>query len=512
MMEVHKAHTSIVNYVLQILRIILMLQLPLSVAGIDCSTEITGLANGETGVIHSPGFPESYPQGSGYRCTYQLSILGPGFITISFADFHLHDTPVFTCKNNGTYDYLTINLHNNQNPTYYCSVKRPPTIIAPKKKVTVELVVHAASSSVPFRGFQMHYTFITEMQKEELSSNFHVEQTLVPTFSDDEGSFNVQPITAPPSYSSQSLDIIWYVTAPTEDDRIQLTVTDIYPPYIPAPMLLIADGPTSKSTALQHGVHVDTSPFVSSQRFMLVRLMGSFGAGMVFEVEFSFFRDPDHNGNCPEGFVKCKRSDQCIRDHLLCNERGNCRQKEDEDKCNSVSTNSNPDLEHTSIMIGAFVGAVCLLSICWLVAMARKRYTETEDQQQGGRPPQRMISIHSPEELGLRRSTTNGPGDLEIPPEYSEVFIEENKPVPASRPSIISASEPLSPPPSYDIVTGHEDLGIVMEFPAAESSNLPDVVNQNESDSSSLTHSNSPRDAANSIENVSRQTSRSTDV
>lgn len=69
----------------------------------------------------------------------------------------------------------------------------------------------------------------------------------------------------------------------------------------------------------------------------------------------------------------------------------------------AVTSGSNPDLEHTSIMIGAFVGAVCLLSICWLVAMARKRYTDGDElQQPGGRPPQRMISVHTPGEWFLQ--------------------------------------------------------------------------------------------------------------
>ncbi|XP_071817974.1 uncharacterized protein [Apostichopus japonicus] len=576
-----------------ILNFLLMLQLPFSVSGIDCSTTIANLADGESGVIHSPGFPQSYPQGSGYTCTYQLSIIGEGYITLSFEDFHLHDGPVFTCKNNGTYDYLTINLHNNQSPIYACGVGRPATIIAPKETVTVELVVHAAPSSATFRGFQMRYSFISEEKKVELSSNFHVESTVVPMFEMEEGRFSAPQINPLlPGYTSQSIDSIWYVTAPTDDDRIQLTVTDFYPPYIPAPMLLITDGPTSKSKALQHGVNMANSPFQSSQRFMFVQLKGTVGAGTLFEAEFSFFRDPDVNGDCPEFYSRCRKSDQCIKKHLLCNGRGNCGQGEDEDRCNSpcdpnpclnggtcmpssssqnsyrcvcsrsfsghkcaihdslttasfpgcngacfnggrcvggececpqdyigtrcefpVTSGSNPDLEHTSIMIGAFVGAVCLLSICWLVAMARKRYTDGDElQQPGGRPPQRMISVHTPEELGLRRSTTNGPGDLEIPPDYSEVFIEENKPIPAALPSVISANEPMSPPPTYDIVTRDDDVGIVIEFPASENSNLPDVVSQNGSDNSSPAHSNPPSDAPDGDDSLSRQTSRSTDV
>ncbi|PIK39691.1 hypothetical protein BSL78_23465 [Apostichopus japonicus] len=221
-------------------------------------------------MIHSPGFPESYPQGSGYTCTYQLSIIGEGYITLSFEDFHLHDGPVFTCKNNGTYDYLTINLHNNQSPIYACGVGRPATIIAPKETVTVELVVHAAPSSATFRGFQMRYSFISEEKKIELSSNFHVESTVVPMFEMEEGRFSAPQINPLlPGYTSQSIDSICF-----------------YPPYIPAPMLLITDGPTSKSKALQHGVNMANSPFQSSQRFMFVQLKGTVGQALYLKQSF----------------------------------------------------------------------------------------------------------------------------------------------------------------------------------------------------------------------------------
>lgn len=518
------------------------------VLAIDCSTSIKGLVNGtqSSGIIESLGFPQSYPKrSSSYTCTYELAILGDGFIKLSFEDFHLNDETVFTCKNNGTYDYLTINMHNNQDPNYYCGVGRPPTIITPKNMVTIELVVHAGSSD-SFRGFKMSYTFISEEKKRELSENYLKEKTKVPAYRNDEGSFFEEIEEIAPGYASQSVDLIWYVTAPEEEDRIQLTVKEFsYPPYIAAPMLLIADGPTSESTSLQHGANVNGEPLFSTQRFMFVQLKGMVGAGTYFEVEFSFFRESNANDMCPRNYFYCQGTTHCIRQTLVCNGRNNCGQEEDEARCNTMTTvqptcggacfnggvcvdgeclcpenyigtrcefpigNNNPDLEHTSIMIGAFVGAVCLLSICWLVAMARKRYTETEEQSSGNRPPQRMISVHSPEELGLRRSTTVGPGDLEIPPDYSEVFIENNKPSMTTRPSIISANEPMSPPPSYDLVTGDEELGIVIECPPAEEqSNLPDVVGQNGTNGEDI----SPVTSNVGSENVSRQTSRSTDV
>lgn len=481
------------------------------VLAIDCSTSIKGLVNGtqSSGIIESLGFPQSYPKrSSSYTCTYELAILGDGFIKLSFEDFHLNDETVFTCKNNGTYDYLTINMHNNQDPNYYCGVGRPPTIITPKNMVTIELVVHAGSSD-SFRGFKMSYTFISEEKKRELSENYLKEKTKVPAYKNDEGSFFEEIEEIAPGYASQSVDLIWYVTAPEEEDRIQLTVKEFsYPPYIAAPMLLIADGPTSESTSLQHGANVNGEPLFSTQRFMFVQLKGMVGAGTYFEVEFSFFRESNANDMCPRNYFYCQGTTHCIRQTLVCNGRNNCGQEEDEARCNTIG-NNNPDLEHTSIMIGAFVGAVCLLSICWLVAMARKRYTETEEQSSGNRPPQRMISVHSPEELGLRRSTTVGPGDLEIPPDYSEVFIENNKPSMTTRPSIISANEPMSPPPSYDLVTGDEELGIVIECPPAEEqSNLPDVVGQNGTNGEDI----SPVTSNVGSENVSRQTSRSTDV
>lgn len=77
----------------------------------DCSSSIKGLVNGtqSSGIIESPAFPKSYPKrSSSYTCTYELAILGDGFIKLSFEDFHLNDETVFTCKNNGTYDYLTV--------------------------------------------------------------------------------------------------------------------------------------------------------------------------------------------------------------------------------------------------------------------------------------------------------------------------------------------------------------------------------------------------------------------
>lgn len=51
------------------------------------------------------------------------------------------------------------------------------------------------------------------------------------------------------------------------------------------------------------------------------------------------------------------------------------------------------DLQHTSIMIGAFVGAVCLLSVCWLIAMARKRYQD--EPAPGTGHHHRIVSVHT---------------------------------------------------------------------------------------------------------------------
>lgn len=45
-------------------------------------------------------------------------------------------------------------------------------------------------------------------------------------FEMEEGRFSAPQINPLlPGYTSQSIDSIWYVTAPTDDDRIQLTVT-----------------------------------------------------------------------------------------------------------------------------------------------------------------------------------------------------------------------------------------------------------------------------------------------
>ncbi|XP_072026004.1 uncharacterized protein [Amphiura filiformis] len=144
--------------------------------------------------------------------------------------------------------------------------------------------------------------------------------------------------------------------------------------------------------------------------------------------------------------------------------------------CEYMDNTGGPDytdLQHTSIMIGAFVGAVCLLSICWLIAMARKR--QTDAGQPEGRL-QRIISVHSPDENGLRRqSTLNVQSNVELPPNYSEAilyregsFVGKN----SQRSSVvsnrrISADEPLSPPPSYDAVASEpeEDAGIVFRIP-----------------------------------------------
>ncbi|XP_072179719.1 uncharacterized protein [Diadema setosum] len=142
------------------------------------------------------------------------------------------------------------------------------------------------------------------------------------------------------------------------------------------------------------------------------------------------------------------------------------------------------DLQHTSIMIGAFVGAVCLLSVCWLIAMARKRYQEE--------PPQghltRIVSIHTPEEVGLRRNTTVI-GEQDIPPAYNIACRRDSRrgSLPKRyRPSIDSMG-PLSPPPSYEIVTGEletlENEYDPSQFTipeAVEERNLPDVVNSDQ--------------------------------
>ncbi|XP_038054262.1 uncharacterized protein LOC119726596 isoform X2 [Patiria miniata] len=189
---------------------------------------------------------------------------------------------------------------------------------------------------------------------------------------------------------------------------------------------------------------------------------------------------PCRLGDCNEG--------NCIDGVCICKDKyyGN--------RCEFVDNSTNTDytdLQHTSIMIGAFVGAVCLLSICWLIAMARKRQSD----EPVGRVT-RIVSVHSRDERGMRPSVTAA-GAIDLPPNYSDCVFDDTDSTPPGKrnavPAVITEENeeepdgdvfiaeeeqgegpPLSPPPTYESVALSEDEdGIVFEV-----QRLPDVVSQ----------------------------------
>ncbi|XP_071809840.1 uncharacterized protein [Asterias amurensis] len=160
--------------------------------------------------------------------------------------------------------------------------------------------------------------------------------------------------------------------------------------------------------------------------------------------------------------------------------------------CETYNTTSNTDytdLQHTSIMIGAFVGAVCLLSICWLIAMARKRQYDEPNPR-----IQRIVSVHSRDERGMRPSVT-ATGAIDLPPTYSDCVNETGTPKVGKRGDVHTITEeslddtdgdvftaddegpPLSPPPAYESVALSEEEEDGISFQVTGSA-LPDVVNQ----------------------------------
>ncbi len=184
--------------------------------------------------------------------------------------------------------------------------------------------------------------------------------------------------------------------------------------------------------------------------------------------------------------VECMNDGTCVDGSCFCIENyyGNHCEYYD----NTTSNTDYTDLQHTSIMIGAFVGAVCLLSICWLIAMARKRqYDEPTPRIQ------RIVSVHSRDERGMRPSVT-ATAAIDLPPTYSDCVDETGTPKLGKRVGVHPITEeslddtdgdvfmadedgpPLSPPPAYESVAlSEEEDGISFKVTSAA---LPDVVNQ----------------------------------
>ncbi|XP_033648099.1 uncharacterized protein LOC117307452 isoform X2 [Asterias rubens] len=189
----------------------------------------------------------------------------------------------------------------------------------------------------------------------------------------------------------------------------------------------------------------------------------------------------------------CKTHEECLNDgtcvdgSCFCNENyyGNHCEYYD----NTTSNTDYTDLQHTSIMIGAFVGAVCLLSICWLIAMARKRQYDEPNPR-----IQRIVSVHSRDERGMRPSVT-ATGAIDLPPTYSDCVNETGTPKVGKRGDVHTITEeslddtdgdvftaddegpPLSPPPAYESVALSEEDEDGISFQVTGSA-LPDVVNQ----------------------------------
>ncbi|XP_071809846.1 uncharacterized protein [Asterias amurensis] len=189
----------------------------------------------------------------------------------------------------------------------------------------------------------------------------------------------------------------------------------------------------------------------------------------------------------------CKTHDECLNDGTCVDGSCFCKENYYGNHCeyydNTTSNTDYTDLQHTSIMIGAFVGAVCLLSICWLIAMARKRQYDEPNPR-----IQRIVSVHSRDERGMRPSVT-ATGAIDLPPTYSDCVNETGTPKVGKRGDVHTITEeslddtdgdvftaddegpPLSPPPAYESVALSEEEEDGISFQVTGSA-LPDVVNQ----------------------------------
>ncbi|XP_063952571.1 uncharacterized protein LOC129257742 isoform X2 [Lytechinus pictus] len=502
-----------------------------NVSGLACSRIIEG-SMGSEGEISAPLFPSSYPrEDSFYTCTYRLRNRNLTNLRLVFSDFHLDDDIAGGFKN-GTRDYLQIDLHDGQTPRVYVGINRPTIILSSSDEITLTLGVQANQPNIypGLRTFAAQYSFITASQMIEYEAIYTDSRTVIPTLSMDQGNV-AYTVLAPMGYvsgfySSLEIDIIWYIEAESHmkvlfivDDFTKSNADD-------TSSLAIHDGLTSEAPPLYVAPVAPRNHHIkSTQEYLYVRWKGRTAVESSFEAYFTFFIQAGGGMQCPGDYFPCD-NDHCISQGLTCNMRDNCGDNSDEESttvclgrtttspsCSPMCINSGicingacvcpadfygelcqfrngsnsdfTDLQHTSIMIGAFVGAVCLLSVCWLIAMARKRYQD--EPAPGTGRHQRIVSVHTLEEAGLRRNTTIT-DNQDIPPEYSIACRRDSRRgsrqgsfAKRYRPSIDSMG-PLSPPPAYEVVAGEVGLenydGIAFRIPEVEERNLPDVVNR----------------------------------
>ncbi|XP_071809854.1 uncharacterized protein [Asterias amurensis] len=499
----------------------------------ECNITIHINSTNPEGVLSSPSFPGSYDKlPEGYTCWLNLVPDDPTrHLQITFEDFHLSGSLMTSCDS-GEIDTLTI---SSPSRTWVnCGCQRPHVLDLTGQEIRFELLVQAArTSDASSRFYGAKYKYLTLAEYMELRDvYFYSDSTKL-----DVGNgykLSEWPANALPTFfNSEFIDVLYYIEA-APGMKISVAA-DFVTNRVVTSVVVIRDGITSQAAALYEGSLDTKVSVISSQESMYIRWYGLIQDSRVtLRIEVTAFRDPVSANNCGSSDYFYCTNHRCIKTSLTCDSIDNCGDGSDEtmdspedichgdNNCNSSpclnggtcspvtkpsclcpggywgdicefdNTTSNTDytdLQHTSIMIGAFVGAVCLLSICWLIAMARKRQYDEPNPR-----IQRIVSVHSRDERGMRPSVT-ATGAIDLPPTYSDCVNETGTPKVGKRGDVHTITEeslddtdgdvftaddegpPLSPPPAYESVALSEEEEDGISFQVTGSA-LPDVVNQ----------------------------------
>ncbi|XP_033648102.1 neuropilin and tolloid-like protein 2 isoform X5 [Asterias rubens] len=499
----------------------------------ECNITIHINSTNPEGVLSSPSFPGSYDKlPEGYTCWLKLVPDDPTrHLQITFEDFHLSGSLMTSCDS-GEMDTLTI---NSPSKTWVnCGCQRPHVLDLTGQEIRFELLVQAArTSDASSRFYGAKYKYLTPTEYMELRDVYFYSDS---TKLDIGNGYKLSewPANALPTFfNSEFIDVLYYIEA-APGMKISVAA-DFVTNRVGTSVVVIRDGITSQAAALYEGSLDTKASVISSQESMYIRWYGLIqDSRITLRIEVTAFRDPVSANNCGSSDYFYCTNNRCIKTSLTCDSIDNCGDGSDEtmdspedichgdnncdsspclnggtcspvtkpsclcpggywgDICEFDNTTSNTDytdLQHTSIMIGAFVGAVCLLSICWLIAMARKRQYDEPNPR-----IQRIVSVHSRDERGMRPSVT-ATGAIDLPPTYSDCVNETGTPKVGKRGDVHTITEeslddtdgdvftaddegpPLSPPPAYESVALSEEDEDGISFQVTGSA-LPDVVNQ----------------------------------